>query len=160
MNIAKRLILVSDRNVHIVSEESHCSEKHEEHFEWTEQAETNHLDVHPKQEKPINTEVQTANEFAIDETLSPSVQSRIEDFIADLHKEDDEDDTSERDLIPINFKSSSRLQNYTISPHGSCSTSRCLPLDHQSFMLPIHHHLFSAARHLTPLLQSHPNLKK
>ncbi|KAG1233057.1 hypothetical protein G6F35_001394 [Rhizopus arrhizus] len=115
---------VSDRNVHIVSEESHCSEKHEEHFEWTEQAETNHLDVHPKQEKPINTEVQTANEFAIDETLSPSVQSRIEDFIADLHKEDDEDDTSERDLIPINFKSSSRLQNYTISPHGSCSTSR------------------------------------
>ncbi|KAG1054076.1 hypothetical protein G6F43_003887 [Rhizopus delemar] len=115
---------ISDRNVHIVSEESHCSEKQEEHSEWTEQAETNHLDVHLEQEKSINTEVQVANEFAIDETLSPSVQSRIEDFIADLHKEDDEDDTSERDLIPINFKPSSRLQSYTISPHGSCSTSR------------------------------------
>ncbi|KAI9281082.1 hypothetical protein BY458DRAFT_499542 [Sporodiniella umbellata] len=63
--------------------------------------------------------------FAIDEPLTPSVQSRIGEFIATLHYEEDHD-FSDRDLIPINFKASSRLQSgtYTPSPLISRNASR------------------------------------
>lgn len=68
----------------------------------------------------------TAAAFAIDEALSPSVQTRIGELIADLHKDENDDDVSDRDLIPINFKPSSKLQSgmYTPSPLGSRSASR------------------------------------
>lgn len=68
----------------------------------------------------------TAAAFAIDEALSPSAQTRIGELIADLHKDENDDDVSDRDLIPINFKPSSKLQSgiYTPSPLGSRSASR------------------------------------
>lgn len=72
----------------------------------------------------VTTEHNTAL-FAIDEALTPSVQTRIGEFIANLHEEED-NDISDRDLIPINFKPSSRLQSgvYTPSPLASRSVSR------------------------------------
>ncbi|EIE77852.1 hypothetical protein RO3G_02556 [Rhizopus delemar RA 99-880] len=68
----------------------------------------------------------TAAAFAIDEALSPSVQTRIGELIAGLHKDENDDDVSDRDLIPINFKPSSKLQSgiYTPSPLGSRTASR------------------------------------
>ncbi|KAG1468189.1 hypothetical protein G6F56_003983 [Rhizopus delemar] len=71
--------------------------------------------------QPINEEPQENNLdlFALDQPLSPSAQTRIEDIMADLQEEED---TTDRDLIPIFFKSSSRLQQY--SPKNSQNTSR------------------------------------
>jgi hypothetical protein len=63
--------------------------------------------------------------FAIDQAVShPSMQSKLDEFIASLNTEDN--DISDRDLIPINFKPTSRLQTgmYTPSPSGSRVNSR------------------------------------
>jgi hypothetical protein len=62
--------------------------------------------------------------FAIDKAIDPSMQNKLEEFIASLNSEDD--DISDRDLIPINFKPTSRLQTgmYTPSPSGSRVNSR------------------------------------
>ncbi|CAO3654350.1 unnamed protein product [Mucor hiemalis] len=65
--------------------------------------------------------------FAIDQVLTPSAQLKIDEFIAALAADDHDGlDYSDRDLIPINFKSSSRLQSgmYTPSPITSRVVSR------------------------------------
>lgn len=62
--------------------------------------------------------------FAIDVMMSPAAQSKIDEFIASLNAEEDEE-VSDRDLIPINFKPTSRLTGiYTPSPNGSRVNSR------------------------------------
>lgn len=62
--------------------------------------------------------------FAIDVMMSPAAQSKIDEFIASLNAEEDEE-VSDRDLIPINFKPTSRLTGmYTPSPSGSRVNSR------------------------------------
>ena len=71
----------------------------------------------------------------MDEQMHSSAQTKMDEFIASLAEHED-DDISDRDLIPIRFKTSSRLQQDMYSPmdsrptskpvsrNGSCSTSR------------------------------------
>ncbi|KAK4514261.1 uncharacterized protein ATC70_001852 [Mucor velutinosus] len=62
--------------------------------------------------------------FAIDAMMSPSAQSKIDEFIASLSEGEDEE-ISDRDLIPIKFKPTSRLSGmFTPSPSGSRVNSR------------------------------------
>ncbi|CAO3671833.1 unnamed protein product [Rhizopus stolonifer] len=120
----------------IINEQTQSDSKNdEERFETTEQPQEpiteTHTQVIEEREKiklqevsTVTTEHNTAL-FAIDEPLTPSVQTRIGEFIANLQEEED-NDISDRDLIPINFKPSSRLQSgvYTPSPLVSRSVSR------------------------------------
>jgi hypothetical protein len=78
--------------------------------------------VHQEEEHPWEEDEQPT--FAIDVMMSPAAQSKIDEFIASLNAEEDEE-VSDRDLIPINFKPTSRLTGmYTPSPNGSRVNSR------------------------------------
>ncbi|KAL9546212.1 hypothetical protein MBANPS3_006768 [Mucor bainieri] len=73
-------------------------------------------------EEPWEEDQQPA--FAIDAIMSPSAQNKIDEFIASLNEDEDEE-VSDRDLIPIKFKPTSRLSGmYTPSPSGSRVNSR------------------------------------
>lgn len=78
---------------------------------------------HPQQQDEEPWEEDQQPTFAIDAMMSPSAQSKIDEFIASLNE--DEDEVSDRDLIPIKFKPTSRLSGmYTPSPSGSRANSR------------------------------------
>ncbi|KAI7902232.1 uncharacterized protein BX663DRAFT_561797 [Cokeromyces recurvatus] len=87
---------------------------------------------HQEEQYPLVTESkhileEDPNLFAIDKLMSPSAQTKIEEFIASLiEEEQDDNDISDRDLIPINFKPTSRLHTgmYTPSPGSSRQGSR------------------------------------
>lgn len=73
-----------------------------------------------EQDDPFST---TETEFAIDRTTIPFEQQKINGFIASLV--DDDGDVSVRDLIPINFKPTSRLNTGMYTPtNASPTTSR------------------------------------
>ncbi|CEG68051.1 hypothetical protein RMATCC62417_04383 [Rhizopus microsporus] len=116
-----------NHNQHEQLNVKHASEKEREQTEisaYHQHDETNRQ-IEIEQEEATEEEHKQAPLFAIDEILSPSVKTKIDEFIAELHK-DEEDDISDRDLIPINFKASSRLHSgmYTPSPLGSRNGSR------------------------------------
>ncbi|RCH85765.1 hypothetical protein CU097_004186, partial [Rhizopus azygosporus] len=117
-----------NHNQHEQLNVEHASEKEREQTEvsaYDQQDETNRQIEIEQEEEATEKEHKQVPLFAIDEILSPSVKTKIDEFIADLHK-DEEDDISDRDLIPINFKASSRLHSgmYTPSPLGSRNGSR------------------------------------
>ncbi|RCH88920.1 hypothetical protein CU097_005998 [Rhizopus azygosporus] len=116
-----------NHNQHEQLNVKHASEKEREQTEvsaYHQHDETNRQ-IEIEQEEATEEEHKQAPLFAIDEILSPSVKTKIDEFIAELHK-DEEDDISDRDLIPINFKASSRLHSgmYTPLPLGSRNGSR------------------------------------
>ncbi|CEP11683.1 hypothetical protein [Parasitella parasitica] len=77
-----------------------------------------------QQQKKDQLEKDEQPSFAIDAMMSPAAQSKIDEFIASLNADDDQE-VSDRDLIPINFKSTSRLTGmFTPSPSGSRTNSR------------------------------------
>ncbi|CAO0800128.1 unnamed protein product [Mucor circinelloides] len=79
---------------------------------------------HPQQQDEEPWEEDQQPTFAIDAMMSPSAQSKIDEFIASLNEDEDEE-ISDRDLIPIKFKTTSRLSGmYTPSPSGSRVNSR------------------------------------
>ncbi|CEG77103.1 hypothetical protein RMATCC62417_11903 [Rhizopus microsporus] len=117
-----------NHNQHEQLNVEHASGKEREETKvsaYDQQDETNRQIEIVREEEATEEEHKQAPLFAIDEILSPSVKNKIDEFIADLHK-DEEDDISDRDLIPINFKASSRLHSgmYTPSPLGSRNGSR------------------------------------
>ncbi|KAF1797114.1 hypothetical protein FB192DRAFT_1030517 [Mucor lusitanicus] len=78
----------------------------------------------PQQQDEEPWEEEQQPTFAIDAIMSPSAQSKIDEFIASLNEDEDEE-ISDRDLIPIKFKPTSRLSGmYTPSPSGSRVNSR------------------------------------
>lgn len=116
-------------------EQTHVAPEQEEQIEvqaevFEESATEVEIEQVPESVEPEQNTWEKQNEqglFAIDQLLTPSAQLKIDEFIATLVADDhDASDYSDRDLIPINFKSSSRLQSgmYTPSPMGSRIVSR------------------------------------
>ncbi|CAO3651982.1 unnamed protein product [Mucor fragilis] len=108
--------------VHILSQQP--PETHHAQAQEEEKIPSPVIEEQQQQQNEEPWEEDQQSTFAIDAMMSPSAQSKIDEFIASLNEDEDEE-ISDRDLIPIKFKPTSRLSGmYTPSPSGSRINSR------------------------------------